>query len=121
VNPFNGEGIPYAMESGKLAAEAVIQALARPEGPSRERALAAYPQAMAAEWGSYYRLGGLFVKLIGNPAVMRLCTRHGLPHPALMRFVLKLLANLYDPRDGDISDDACSSGSASPRITPAVR
>jgi menaquinone-9 beta-reductase len=118
VNPFNGEGIPYAMESGKLAADAVVQALARPEGPSRERALAAYPQAMAAEWGSYYRLGGLFVKLIGNPAVMRLCTRHGLPHPALMRFVLKLLANLYDPRDGDVSDRVVA---ALTRITPAVR
>ncbi|MCW2491125.1 MAG: geranylgeranyl reductase, partial [Frankiales bacterium] len=26
VNPFNGEGIPYAMESGKLAAETVVQA-----------------------------------------------------------------------------------------------
>ena len=32
VNPFNGEGIPYAMESGKFAAEAVVQALAAPEG-----------------------------------------------------------------------------------------
>ena len=44
------------------------------------------------------------MKLIGNPQVMRACTRHGLPHPALMRFVLKLLANLTDPRDGDVSD-----------------
>ena len=35
---------------------------------------------------------------------MRACTRHGLPHPALMRFVLKLLANLTDPHDGDVSD-----------------
>ena len=34
VNPFNGEGIPYAMESGKFAAEAVVQALARPAGPA---------------------------------------------------------------------------------------
>ena len=67
VNPFNGEGIPYAMESGKFAAEAVVQALARPAGPGRERALAGYPAAMAAEWGAYYRLGGVFVKLIGNP------------------------------------------------------
>ena len=67
VNPFNGEGIPYAMESGKFAAETVVQALARPAGPQRERALAAYPAAMAAEWGAYYRLGGVFVKLIGNP------------------------------------------------------
>jgi geranylgeranyl reductase family protein len=118
VNPFNGEGIPYAMESGKFAAEAVVQALARPEGPSRERALAGYPAAMQAEWGSYYQLGAVFVKLIGNPAVMRACTRHGLPHPRLMRFVLKLLANLTDPHDGDVSDRIIT---ALTKITPAVR
>jgi menaquinone-9 beta-reductase len=118
VNPFNGEGIPYAMESGRYAAEAVVQALARPAGPSRERALAAYPDRMADEWGSYYRLGGVFVKLIGNPAVMRACTRHGLPHPGLMKFVLKLLANLTDPHDGDLSDRVISILT---RITPAVR
>jgi geranylgeranyl reductase family protein len=118
VNPFNGEGIPYAMESGKFAAEAVVQALARPAGPARERALAGYPAALAAEWGAYYRLGGVFVKLIGNPAVMRACTRHGLPHPRLMRFVLKLLANLTDPRDGDASDRIIT---ALTRLTPPLR
>ena len=58
---------------------------------------------MAQEWGAYYRLGGLFVKLIGRPEVMRACTRHGLPHPRLMKFVLKLLANLTDP-GGDATD-----------------
>lgn len=118
VNPFNGEGIPYAMESGKLAAEATIQALARPEGAQRERALQGYPAAMAAEWGAYYRLGGIFVKLIGNPAVMRACTRHGLPHPGLMKFVLKLMANLTDPRDGDFTDRVINTLT---KITPAVR
>ncbi len=118
VNPFNGEGIPYAMESGKLAAQAVVQALARPDGPQRERALSGYRDAMAAEWGSYYRLGAIFVKLIGNPKVMRACTRHGLPHPALMRFVLKLLANLTDPRGEDLSDRVIAVLN---RITPAVR
>jgi geranylgeranyl reductase family protein len=118
VNPFNGEGIPYAMESGRYAAEAVVQALARPDGPSRERALEAYPDRMRDEWGAYYRLGGAFVKLIGNPAVMRACTRHGLPHPALMRFVLKLLANLTDPHDGDVSDRVIN---VLTRLTPPVR
>ena len=118
VNPFNGEGIPYAMESGKFAAEATIQALARPAGPARERALAGYPAVMAAEWGSYYRLGALFVKLISNPAIMRTCTKHGLPRPGLMKFVLKLLANLTDPHDGDISDRVIT---ALTRITPALR
>jgi menaquinone-9 beta-reductase len=118
VNPFNGEGIPYAMESGKFAAEAAVQALARPDGPAREKALAGYPASLASEWGSYYRLGGVFVKLIGNPAVMRACTRHGLPHPRLMKFVLKLLANLTDPHDGDTSDRIIN---ALTRITPALR
>jgi geranylgeranyl reductase family protein len=118
VNPFNGEGIPYAMESGKFAAEAVIDALARPDGEAREAALQAYPDRMADEWGAYYRLGGVFVKLIGNPKVMQACTRHGLPHPRLMRFVLKLLANLTDPHDGDASDRIIN---VLTRITPAVR
>jgi len=44
------------------------------------------------------------VKLIGHPEVMRVATRHGMPHPTLMRFVLKLLANLTDPRGGDAMD-----------------
>jgi menaquinone-9 beta-reductase len=118
VNPFNGEGIPYAMESGKYAAEAAVQALGRPAGPSRELALARYPKRMQQEWGPYYRLGNAFVDLIGRPAVMRIATRHGLPHPALMRFVLKLLANLSDPRDGDLSDRVIN---VLTRLTPAVR
>jgi geranylgeranyl reductase family protein len=118
VNPFNGEGIPYAIESGQFAAEAIVQALARPEGSGREAALRAYPQAMADEWGGYYRLGGVFVKLIGNPAVMRACTRHGLPHPGLMRFVLKLLANLHDKNDGDLADRAITLLT---KLAPAVR
>ena len=44
------------------------------------------------------------MKLIGHPEVMRIATRHGMPHPTLMRFVLKLLANLTDPRGGDAMD-----------------
>ena len=104
VNPFNGEGIPYAMESGLLAAEHAAQALARPDGPQRERALQGYPQAMKQEYGGYYTLGRVFVTMIGNPHVMALATRHGLPRPLLMRFTLKMLANLRDPRGGDALD-----------------
>jgi hypothetical protein len=55
-------------------------------------------------YGGYYRLGGWFVKMIGNPRVMKVGTKHGLPHPLLMRFVLKLMANLTDPRGGDAMD-----------------
>ena len=117
VNPFNGEGIPYAMESGLLAAEHAAQALARPDGPQRERALQGYPQAMKQEYGGYYTLGRVFVTLIGNPHVMALATRHGLPRPLLMRFTVKMLANLRDPRGGDALDRVINGLS---RLAPAA-
>ncbi|MEV0732032.1 geranylgeranyl reductase family protein [Polymorphospora sp. NPDC050346] len=117
VNPFNGEGIAYAMESGELAAEVAVQALARSAGPERERALAFYPTELKSRYGGYYRLGGIFVKLIGRPEIMKMATRHGMPHPLLMRFVLKLLANLTDPRGGDAMDRVIN---AMTRVAPAV-
>ena len=117
VNPFNGEGIAYAMETGRMVAETVAQALARPAGPGRERALEAYPAALRAEYGGYYRLGGVFVTLIGNPHVLKIATKYGLPRPMLMRFVLKLLANLTDPRGGDAMDRVIT---ALTRLAPAV-
>ena len=104
VNPFNGEGIAYAMESARLGADVVVQALARADDESRERALRAYPEVMRSSLGGYYTLGRVFVQLIGKPQVMKLATRHGLPRPLLMRFTLKLLANLTDPRGGDAMD-----------------
>jgi geranylgeranyl reductase family protein len=117
VNPMNGEGIAYAMESGELAAEVAVQALARPAGADRERALQAYPAELKLRFGGYYRLGGVFVKLIGNPQIMRIATKHGMPHPTLMRFVLKLLANLTDPRGGDAMDRIINGLT---KVAPAV-
>jgi len=117
VNPMNGEGIAYAMESGRLAAEIVAQALAEPAGARRERVLAGYPAVLADTYGGYYTIGRMFVKAIGHPSVMKLCTRHGLPHPTLMRFCLKLLANLAEPQGGDAMDRIISGLN---RLTPAA-
>jgi geranylgeranyl reductase family protein len=117
VNPFNGEGIAYAMESGELVARVVAQALAMPTGDARERVLQGYPQALKQAYGGYYTLGRVFVRAIGDDRVMRLATRHGLPHPVLMRFVLKLMANLTDPRGGDAMDRVVNALS---RLAPAA-
>lgn len=117
VNPFNGEGIAYAMESGEVAAEFAVDALAKPAGPRRENVLRSYPVELKTRFGGYYRMGGTFVKLIGNPTVMKLCTEHGLHHPMLMRFVLKLLANLTDPHGGDAMDKVINGLS---KVAPAA-
>ncbi len=64
----------------------------------------AYPEQLKASLGGYYRLGTIFVQLIGDPRIMHLCTKYGLPRKTLMRFVLKLLANLTDSHGGDAMD-----------------
>jgi len=104
VNPFNGEGIAYAMESGRLAAEVIAQAFARGTDAQRERVLQSYPKVMADALGGYYTLGRYFAKMIGNPEVMRLATKYGLPRTTLMRVLLKVMATLAEPHGGDASD-----------------
>jgi geranylgeranyl reductase family protein len=117
INPFNGEGIDYAMESGHLAADIIVQALARPTPAQRERALYEYPRILKEMHGGYFTIGRVFVKAIGDPRVMKFATRHGLPHPTLMRFTLKLLANLTDPGGGDSMDRIINAMS---KIAPAA-
>ncbi len=100
INPFNGEGIDYAMESGQLAAEIGLALLETGD----RTLLLRYREAVERRYGSYFALGRVFVKLIGEPKVMKVATRYGLPRPTLMKLVLKLLANLYEPRGGDAAD-----------------
>ena len=118
VNPFNGEGIAYAMECGEILARVIAQALGRPSRAETERVLRAYPQALRDAYGGYYAIGRLFVQLIGRPELMRYATRKGMSRPALMRFALKLLANLSEPRGGDASDRVIS---AMTRLAPNPR
>jgi menaquinone-9 beta-reductase len=118
INPFNGEGIAYAMESAEIAAAAMAEAHQRgPGSRAAEQALESYPTRLKGQLGGYYTLGRIFVKLIGHPQVMRVCTTYGLPRKTLMRFTLKLLANLTDAHDGDAMDKLINSLS---RIAPAA-
>jgi geranylgeranyl reductase family protein len=117
VNPFNGEGIAYALESGELAARVITQALARPTAGSRERVLQAYPRQLKDAYGGYYTLGRVFVDLIGKPSFMKFATRHGVKRPAVMRFTMKLLGNLTETRGGDAVDRLLNAVS---KMTPAA-
>jgi len=118
VNPFNGEGIAYALETGQIAAQVITQALARPHAAATENVLQAYPAALKDAYGGYYALGRTFVQLIGNsPALMRFAARHGLKRRVMMRFALKLLGNLTETRGGDAADRIINVLS---KVTPAA-
>ena len=100
VNPFNGEGIAYAMESGELAAELVHEALVS----DRPGLAHLYPSILRERYARYFRIGTNFVRGIGHPWVMRTLTEYGLPQEWLMRFALRVMGNLTDGRDGDAQD-----------------
>ncbi len=100
VNPFNGEGIAYAMESGEVAAELIHDALVR----GRPGVAQMYPTVLRERYGKYFHVGRRFVRLIGNPTVMRTFTDYGLPQEWLMRFALRFMGNLTDGRSGDVQD-----------------
>ena len=117
VNPCNGEGISYALESGRMAAEAVAAALAVPAGERREAVLRRYPERLRAELGRHHRLGLGFLALLARPAVVRLATARGLRRPALADAALRLMGNLTDGRDGDAVDRALA---VLLRLTPAT-
>ena len=117
VNPFNGEGIGYALESGEIAARVIAQALSRPSAVSAERVLQGYPQILKDSYGGYYTLGRVFVELIGKPSFMRFVTRHGVKRPAAMRITMKLLGNLTETRGGDATDRLINAVS---KMTPAA-
>jgi geranylgeranyl reductase family protein len=117
VNPFNGEGISYAMETGRMAAETAADALARPDGPARDSALRRYPERLRAAYGRHYRLGVGFLALLSRPDVVRFATAHGLKRPTLVNAALRLMGNLSDGRDGDAVDRVIA---VLTRLAPAV-
>lgn len=100
VNPFNGEGISYAIEAADMAARAIDQAFRTGD----ENALLAYPKELKATWGGYYQLGRIFLEVMANPTVMRLCTTYGMPRRRLMDFVFKTMAHLVNDTNRNVTD-----------------
>ncbi|MYG93591.1 MAG: geranylgeranyl reductase family protein [Acidimicrobiia bacterium] len=92
VNPFNGEGIDYAYETGKMAAELVAEAIAT----NNSNALARYPKLLEEHYGAYFRVARLFTHLIGRPALLRMLTQAGMRSRPTMELALRIMANLMD-------------------------
>ena len=90
VNPFNGEGIAYAYESGRLAAAVLGEALLNNDASM----LRLYDEQLQAAYGDYYKVARAFVRLISEPKALQACVGLGLRVPPVMRELLKIMANL---------------------------
>ena len=117
VNPFNGEGIDYAYETGRLAADVLDEALLTGSGLALQR----YAATLEREFALYYKVARLFVQLIGRPALMRELTRVGMQSRTLMEWVLRIMANLLRPNEVGPAEAAYRAVAALARLLPEPR
>jgi geranylgeranyl reductase family protein len=90
VNPMNGEGIDYGLESGMLAVE---QFLANPA-----TAPAVYDQLVGERFDSFLRTGRRFSFLIGHPWLLKPGLRIAVGTQAAADITLAVMGNLVDSR-----------------------
>ena len=90
VNPMNGEGIDYGLESGMLAAQ---QFLANPR-----TAPAVYDQLVGERFDAFLRTGRRFSFLIGHPWLLRPGLRIAVGTQAAADVTLAVMGNLVDSR-----------------------
>jgi menaquinone-9 beta-reductase len=102
INPFNGEGIAYAYETGRMAATHVGRAL----GAGDPAALWGYRDEIQDTYGLYFKVARAFVQLIGRPGAMRLLTRTGLRNRPLMEWTLRVMANILRPDEKHLAEAA---------------
>jgi menaquinone-9 beta-reductase len=114
VNPFNGEGIAYGYETGRLAAASIGRALA---GAGHE-ALDDYEHRLQDAYGLYYLVARDFVRLISRPALMRSCVRAGMLSKGVMTVLLRIMANLLRPDEIGAAEAAYAALAAMARLVP---
>ena len=114
VNPFNGEGIDYAYETSRMAAEVLHEAITLND----PRALGRYQLMLDDEYGQYFKVARLFAKVIGRPVLMRELSRVGIQSRTLMEWVLRIMANLLRPDEIGPAEAAYKAASAIVRLAP---
>ena len=114
VNPFNGEGIDYAYETARMAAEVVHDAISSGDAS----ALRHYQQRIDDEYGEYFKVARLFARVIGRPVLMRELSRVGIHSRTLMEWVLRIMANLLRPDETGPAEAAYKAAAAIVRLMP---
>ena len=88
VNPMNGEGIDYGLESGMLAADLFCEDPAT--APER------YDELIGERFDGFLRTGRRFAFLIGHPWLMRTGLRFAIGTQQIADITLQVMGNLVD-------------------------
>ena len=88
INPMNGEGIDYGLESGMLAADLFVDDPAT--APER------YDRLVGERFDAFLRTGRRFSFLIGHPWILRPGLRLSVSTDAIANITLAVMGNLVD-------------------------
>jgi flavin-dependent dehydrogenase len=110
VNPLNGEGIDYGLETGRLAAELLAGTTARSSAsgsgasPSgRSDALdPAWPAILRGHYGSAFSIARRLAGLLTVPGLLPLAGPVGMRSRPLMKLALRVMGNLVTDEDDDL-------------------
>ncbi|HZZ46556.1 MAG TPA: geranylgeranyl reductase family protein [Pseudonocardia sp.] len=92
VNPLNGEGIDYGLETGRTIAELITQ----------ERDLAfAWPATLRTHYGSSFSIARRLAGLLTLPRLLPLAGPLGMRSRGLMTVALRVMGNLVTDTDHD--------------------
>jgi geranylgeranyl reductase family protein len=93
ANPFVGAGIEYAYETGRIAGDVLDEALR--EGNST--VLQQYPALLQQAYGTYFKLGRLFDRFAGRPALMHRMSRTVTKRRSLAGHAVRVATNELRP------------------------
>jgi geranylgeranyl reductase family protein len=114
INPFNGEGIAYGYETGRLAAASLGEALSGDGFAALQR----YEDRLEDAYGLYYRVARAFIRVIARPELMMLCVGTGMHSETLMSWILRIMSNLVRPDETGPAEAAYRALAAIARLAP---
>lgn len=94
ANPLNGEGITYALESGKMAAEHIIDSVKRDGKIHHDPEESSFREKLLKEYGSYFKKGTKSMKWGNRAAFIRLLLAYSTRKPAYREEFIRALMHL---------------------------
>ncbi len=99
VNPLNGEGIDYGLETGHLAANLFAETPAN----ARMNLTHVWPQILVEHYGTAFSIARRLAGLITVPKLLPTFGPIGMRSKFLMTIALRVMGNLITPEDKDIT------------------
>lgn len=97
VNPLNGEGIDYGLETGHLAAQVITS-----RGPSYDLSTI-WPGLLRERYGEAFSIARRLAGLITVPGLLPTLGPVGMRSQILMTIALRVMGNLVTPEDRDLT------------------